>query len=154
MEYRVIDNRYPIVIDNSIDEARNTQLSIIMNRSIDTWISVKIFHFLPFSIFIDQSIRGSWNATRMIRIIIVIDERETNILVSNALEISLISYANRMQISTFLPYARTGVKKKKRICAQLSSSSRYLYVRYAIRTRISGVMVGRSIHGYIVHTCH
>lgn len=94
----------------------------------------------------------------MIRIIIVIDERETNILVSNALEISLISYANRMQISTFLPYARTGVKKKKekkkRICAQLSSSSRYLYVRYAIRTRISGVMVGRSIHGYIVHTCH
>lgn len=132
MEYRVIDNRYPIVIDNLIDEARNTQLSIIMNRSIDTWISVKIFHFLPFSIFIDQSIRGSWNATRMIRIIIVIDERETNILVSNALEISLISYANRMQISTFLPYARTGVKKKKkeRICAQLSSSSRYLYVRY------------------------
>lgn len=114
MEYRVIDNRYPIVIDNLIDEARNTQLSIIMNRSIDTWISVKIFHFLPFSIFIDQSIRGSWNATRMIRIIIVIDERETNILVSNALEISLISYANRMQISTFLPYARTGVKKKKK----------------------------------------
>lgn len=50
----------------------------------------------------------------MIRIIIVIDERETNILVSNALEISLISYANRMQISTFLPYARTGVKKKKK----------------------------------------
>lgn len=32
MEYRVIDNRYPIVIDNLIDEARNTQLSIIINR--------------------------------------------------------------------------------------------------------------------------
>lgn len=51
----------------------------------------------------------------MTRVIIVIDERETNTLVSNALEISLISYANRMQISTLLPYARAGVKRNVRL---------------------------------------
>lgn len=48
----------------------------------------------------------------MIRIIIVNDERETNIRV-DSVEISLISYANRMQISTFLrPASRVqaGVK--------------------------------------------
>lgn len=87
----------------------------------------------------------------MIRIIIVIDERETNILVSNALEISLISYANRMQISTFLPYARTDVKKKKKKFAPNFHQAQGIYT---YDTRISGVMVGRSIHGYIVHTCH
>lgn len=51
----------------------------------------------------------------MTRVIIVIDERETNTLVSNALEISLISYANRMQISTLLSYARAGVKRNVRL---------------------------------------
>lgn len=90
----------------------------------------------------------------MIRIIIVIDERETNILVSNALEISLISYANRMQISTFLPYARTGVKKKKRKKKEFAPNFHQAQGIYTYDTRISGVMVGRSIHGYIVHTCH
>lgn len=81
----------------------------------------------------------------MTRVIIVIDERETNTLVSNALEISLISYANRMQISTLLPYA--GRCKKK--CA-LKFDRAWDYVRYEDPWS-SGVMVDDR---YIVHTCH
>lgn len=76
----------------------------------------------------------------MTRVIIVIDERETNALVSNALEISLISYANGMQISTLLPYARAGVKRNVRLSL----------IELGLRTIRGSVVVrghgGRSIY--------